>query len=492
MNLGPATLLRPRDLLVSLSPGGSGPLYIQVAEAILEAIRTGRIQPGQAVPGVRELAERLGVHRNTALAAVHELEAQGWLISRPRAGFFVRERPAAQRTPEPSQTRPAEGPGFDLPEGLRPITQNQNLVMDLTDGLADARLAPTEALARAYQRALRLKGPELLSASEFKGLKRLRVALASHVAQQRAIALDPEQLLLLRGTAMIVSLVAQALIGPQAGHVAVENPGHPLVWETLRQACGAELHPIPVDEGGLQVDPLEALLAHTPLHLLIVTPQCHYPTGVPLAPERRARILALAREHRFAILELDPEFDYLPGPTAPPRPLAAQDTTGQVLYGGSLSRLVAPGVRLTYLAVPPTLADRFAKARQRMDWQGDLVQEWAISELILEGEIHRHLRRVRKACLERRAALMDALRYSMGDRLALTPGPGGMGLWVQGIGKLEDPQRFLAWVRSCGMRGLKLRAGSHFDIEGRDAAFTRLGFTAYNPEELQAAVAMMG
>jgi len=296
--------------------------------------------------------------------------------------------------------------------------------------------------------------------------------------------------MVLRSTSMAVSLVAQTLIGPHGGNVVVENPGNPMVWETLRQASAATLHPLPVDEDGLYPADLEFLLLDTTVHLLILTPQCQFPTGSRLSASRRKRILELSHQYRFPILELDHEYDYLPGPEEPPRPLAVGNV-GQVFYAGSISRLLAPGVRITYLAVPGLLADRMAKVRQRMDWQGDPLLEWAISELFLDGEINRQLRRVRKAAQERRDALVDALQHTLGDCLAFQPEKGAMGLWIKGIHDFSEPRRFDTWIRTCVLTGLKLRPGSYYEFQGRELAATRLGFTAFTPEELQQAVAWM-
>ena len=219
---------------------------------------------------------------------------------------------------------------------------------------------------------------------------------------------------------MVISLVAQTLLGPGSGHIAGENPGNPLVWETLRQVSAATIHPLAVDSEGLDPQALEALLERVPVQLLILTPQSHFPTGVRLSGSRRARILELSREHRFPILELDPEYDFLLGAEGPPRPMAAGNL-GQVLYAGSLSRLLAPGVRVSFLAVPSHLADPMARIRQRMDWQGDPMLEWALSELFLDGEIMRHLRKVRRGRLRN-----------------------GEMLW-----KIPSPTR---WVRICSSR----------------------------------------
>jgi GntR family transcriptional regulator/MocR family aminotransferase len=479
--------LRARELKLTLDPAAEGPIYGNIAGALLKAIQDGRIQPGQALPGIRSLSDRLGVHSNTVLAALRELEGKGFIMARARSGFFVVDplpRPPPQAAPAPADL----SPGFDVPPGLGRITSSANVHLDFTGGLADARLAPMEALAKAYPRALRLKGAELLKTAEFFGLPRLRKALAAHLAEQRALVRDPGQILLLGSTSMAVNLVAQALIGSESAEVAVENPGNPLVWETLRQASASSLHPLPVDELGLRVEDLAVLLGRTRLSLLVLTPQCHFPTGACLAEERRERILALAREHRFAILELDPEYDYL---LRAPSPLAAQDTSGQVLYCGSLSRLIAPGLRLAYLVVPQFLAEPFAKARQRLDWQGDHVLEWVVSDLFLDGEIARHLARVRKACQARREALFDALSFTLPGRVTFDSRQEGMALWLKGSGKLADPAQFETWVRACAIRGIKLRQGSYYDLQHMPTAATSLGFMAFTPEELQKAVSLM-
>jgi len=343
---------------------------------------------------------------------------------------------------------------------------------------------------RAYHRALNLKGTELLSSGDSKGHHRLREALAVHLGNQRGLALDPAQILILRSTSMVISLVAQTLLGPGSGHVAVENPGNPMIWETLRQVSAATIHPLPVDDEGLRPEALEQLLARTPVQLLVISPQCHFPTGVGLSARRRACILELSREHRFPILELDPEYDFLLGLEEPPRPLAAGNQ-GQVLYAGSLSRLLAPGIRVSFLAVPSHLSNPMARVRQRMDWQGDPMLEWALSELFLDGEILRHLRRVRRAVQERRDALEDSLHHALGELVAFDGGRGAMALWLRGRGRNAHPDAFDGWIRACRIKGLKLRPGSYFDLQGQNRVATRLGFTAFTPEELQEAVAIM-
>lgn len=485
--------MRIRGLLLPLEPDHPDPIYLQLANAVITAIHEGRLRPGETLPGTRELAEQLQVHRNTVLQAMRELEAQGWVVMKERSGVFVADvLPALTPRSEPLPPRPPSAdPAFRLPKALDPLTTASTVKMDWSDGVADVRLAPTEAMARAYQRAMRLKGPELLSSGEFQGQRRLREALAQHLGQQRAFALQAGQLLITRGTPMSLNLVAQALVGSAGGAVAVENPGLPHIWETLRQASQATLHPIAVDEEGLDTEALARLLESTPLRLLVVSPQAQAPTGVALSPRRREALWALARRYRFAILELDIEYDHLPGPARPVQPLAAEDREGLVIYVGSLSRLLAPGLRLGFLAAPGAFASQLAKARQRLDWQGDRVVEWALSELILDGDLGRHLRKVKKATQARRAALEAGLAERFEGRLAWKPQCGAMGLWVRGQGELADPPRMDAWIQACALLGLRLRPGAFFDFHGAPRPATRLGFTAYEPDELARGLDLM-
>jgi GntR family transcriptional regulator / MocR family aminotransferase len=479
--------MRAHDLNLAFEPTGTDPLYLQVTRNIASAIREGRILPGVALPGMRELGNKLGVSQSTIISALRELQAQGWIESRPRSGYFV-VQVLPTLTPnghalEGKLPEPPTSPGFDLPSRLNPITETAPSMMDLSEGVADARLAPMAAMSRAYHRALRLRGAELLKEGEAKGQRRLREALTTFLSEQRALRIDAENLLITRGSAMALNLLAQALLSPGA-HVAVESPGNPAWWDSIRQASGAQLHPVPVDGGGLQIDALEILLATTPIQMLVLSPQCQYPTGVALEAPRRTRLIELAQSHRMAIVEMDLEYDFHDLVRSPLKPMAAQDPTGQVIYVGSLSRVLAPGLRLGFLAAPKQLADRLAKARQRMDGQGDRVLEWSVSEMIVDGDYARQIRKVRKAAVERRGALTDALALHFPNALRFDPLSGGMALWVEGSGDLSDPKAFEKWIDSFRSRGVKLRTSSHFILDALHPNATRLGFTAYTPEEL--------
>ena len=256
--------MRLRDLAIRLDPNAKESLQLQITRALGMAIRNGRIQPGKALPGSRQMAEELGVHRNTVLAALRELEAEGWVETRVGSGTFVSGK-LPDLTPhgwgqlrEEIPPTPSD-PGFDIPPQLNPITQPFQAFMDLSDGLADARLAPTEAMGRAYQRAIRLHGEELLQYGEPRGNAMLRKALSDMLAERRGLVTDPDQILVTRGSRMALDLVALSLF-KQGDVIAVEDPGNRAAWETMQQSSGATLQPIPVDSEGMDLDALETLL----------------------------------------------------------------------------------------------------------------------------------------------------------------------------------------------------------------------------------------
>lgn len=483
--------MRVRDFVLTLDPNSQDPLALQITKALALAIRNGRLQPGVALPGSRAMAEELGVHRNTVLAAVHQLEEEGWVETRQGSGTFVcrslpDQTPKAWGEVDPAASHKASHPGFDIPPQLSPITAPVDAVLNLAEGLPDVRLAPTEAMARGYQRAIRLHGEELLQYGEPQGHIGLRSMLAEMLSERRGMVVDPDQIMVTRGSRMGLDLVTLALFNQGGGVVAVEDPGHRGAWETMQQSAAVSLRPIPVDSEGLDTDALEALLEREKVGLLYLTPHHQYPTTVTLSPARRAKVLELAQRHRMAILEddYDSEYHYEGRPLTP---LASGDPTAQVIYMSSLSKLIAPGVRLGFLVAPKGLVDRLARLRVRMDWQGDRVLEWAIADLMRDGDLGRHLRKVRRTYEERRDKLSGLLRSRLGGALDFSVPAGGLALWLRGREGLDME----AWIQRCKVRSLVLSPGRQFDFAGRPLPFTRMGFASLDDAQIDDAVQRM-
>ncbi len=480
--------VRPWQLAVTLDPDADQPVFVQIAQAVAADIRRGRLRPGDPLPGSRALAEALGVHRNTVLAAFRELTAEGWIASEQARGTFVSHtlpEPTPRRTGGALRTGVPPRTAFDLaagPEPHVPLTRKPG-TLALPGGVPDVRLVPAAALARAYRRALLRAGQGNLGYGDPRGLPEVRAALSAMLAATRGLACGPDDLVVTRGSQMALYLVARALLRP-GDVVAVEDPGYRPAWEALRLA-GARLVPLPVDARGLVTDRLAELLAQGPVRALYTTPHHHYPTTVTLAAGRRLELLALARAHRLAIIEddYDHEFHYEGRPVLP---LASADALGSVVYIGTLSKVLAPGLRLGYLVAPPPLLERVTAVRSFVDLNGDRVLEAAVAELLESGEVGRHIRRARRLYLARRDAFAVTLRERLGDILEFTPPSGGMALWcrVRGV----DP---VAWARAGQARGVVFQVGRQFAFDGRAIPFVRLGFAGLDERGLAEAAARM-
>lgn len=462
------------------------PHYVRIADAIAADVARGRLLAGQRLPGARSLAAALGVHRNTVDAAFRTLAAQGWIESRPRSGYFVLGDPgepppvSAARGLEPRTAVPGRlGYKLGEPPNSRESSAPSSGYL-LHGGLPDLRMFPHEALARAYRRALKRHGPRVLGYGDARGLPELRAALAQMLAAQRGLATGPDDLVITRGSQMAIALVARAILRP-GDRVGVESYGYPPAWAALREA-GAELVPLPVDGEGLDVDALEQVLADGPLRMIYLTPHHQYPTLAVLSGRRRLRLLELARTHRVAVLEddYDHEYHYEGRPVLP---LAASDRAGVVIYVGTSSKVLAPGLRVGYVVAPRVLLARIAALRTGLDRQGDLVGEAALAELLEEGELRRHIGRTRRAYRARRDLLADLLEQRFGERLSFQLPHGGMALWV-GVDRSIDPAN---WQRRARQLGVHFQIGQEFAYDGRAKPFVRLGYARVNEDELEAA-----
>jgi GntR family transcriptional regulator / MocR family aminotransferase len=464
------------------------PLFQQIARAIAADIRRGRLRPGDPLPGTRTLARALGVQRLTVVSAFDDLIAEGWLVSHPASGTFVSSdlpdpkprRFAPQRTPNPA---PPNRAGYDLlaaPEPELPYEVPRGSLL-FAPSRPDVRLAPGALIGRAYRRAIGKPGGALLSYAAPEGHPRLRDALAAMLASTRGLAATSANVLVTRGSQMAISLLARALVRP-GDVVAVEELGYRPAWETFRLA-GARVVGVPVDKDGIRIDRLERAIADHGVRAVYVTPHHQFPTTVTLSAGRRMKLLDLARDHRFAIFEddYDHEFHYDGRPVLP---LASVDSAGVVVYIGTLSKVLAPGLRLGYIVAPVPLIERIAAHRSYVDTQGDQVLEYAIAELLEEGAIQRHVRRMRREYRARRDVLVAALRDELADDLTFTVPAGGIALWARARRALDVD----AWARAARARGAVIVTGSAYTLDGRAEPCVRLGFASLNAKELQEGV----
>lgn len=501
-------------------PEGEQPLFLRIAGAVIHDIRRGRLVAGERLPSSRALAKELGVHRNTALAALAELTAQGWIESQPARGVFVsRGLPAAPRRARRGEPE-RETAGFPVPGGLRGTMEGargragagprddakdardardasslgyvrtpgrgrgERAMLRMDSATPDPRLFPVELLARAWRRTLVRKGKQLLAYDSPHGYLGLRRALAEMLRQTRGMTCTEDDVVITRGSQMAIDLVARTLLAPGDG-VAVEALGYRPAWNALGWA-GAALHPVPVDRHGLNVDALAQLAERQPLRAVYLTPHHHYPTTVTLSPARRMQLLALAQRHRWMILEddYDSELHFEGRPVAP---LASADPQRNVIYIGTLSKILAPGLRLGFLVAPRDVIPLIAKARFIMDRQGDLPMEAAVAELIEDGELQRHVRKLRSECMARRDLLVSELGVQLGGALRFEPPKGGMVLWTEVSPELDAT----AWCEAAERAGLALVRPAHWAFAPPAPNAMRLAYSELRRPELKRAVEIL-
>jgi GntR family transcriptional regulator/MocR family aminotransferase len=474
------------DMTFALERGRGLPLFQQIARAVTSDIQRGRLRPGDVLPGTRTLARSLGVQRLTVVAAFDELVAEGWIVNRPARGAFVSSdlpdpKPrsfASRKLPESM----AERPGFELllaPQPELPVDVPRGSLL-FAASRPDVRLAPAGVLGRTIRRVMNARR-ELLSYGPPEGHPRLRKAVAEMLVSTRGVAVQPGNICITRGSQMALSLLARSVLRP-GDVVVVEQLGYRSAWEAFRQV-GARIIGVPVDADGLQIDALAHVLRRHPVRAVYVTPHHQFPTTVTMSAGRRLKLLDLARLHRFAIIEddYDYEFHYDGRPVLP---LASADRFGVVAYVGTFSKVLAPALRIGYVAAPTLLIERISAHRSHLDTQGDQILEYAVGELLEEGEIQRHIRRVRREYRTRRDVLVRALNENLGDRLTFEVPAGGIALWIGAKDGIDVDE----WASAARRRGAMVMPASTFTFDGSSLPYMRLGFASLNSGELQEGV----
>ena len=389
----------PVDLSGLRLQPGSG-LARQLYQALRERVLDGRLPGGTRLPASRQLAERLGVSRNTVNRALDQLYAEGYVQGRVGDGTYVADIVAK---PEPPV---AETPGATS-SAARHMLDVHHLPPPLPGpprafrvGVPAFDLFPFETWARLSARFWRRPSPARLGYGDPAGDAQLRELIAAYLRSSRGLQCDPAQIVVTCGSQQAISLCAQLLIEP-GDSVAVEDPGYRAAAHALSIA-GAQLRGIAVDGDGLDVAALERVGA---CRLAYVTPSHQYPTGVTLSLPRRLALLDWAERNEAWIIEDDYDGEYRYSGT-PLAPLAALDRGQRVVYVGTFSKIAFPGLRLGYLVLPPSLARAFARRRAVDIRHSEIGTQAVMAEFIAAGHFQRHIRRMRNAARVRRDALL--------------------------------------------------------------------------------------
>jgi GntR family transcriptional regulator / MocR family aminotransferase len=436
-----------------IEPAGSGPAHQRLAEGIRAAIRDGRLGPGDALPASRNLAGDLGLSRWVITEAYSQLVAEGYLMT--RAGSATRVAAAAAQSTVRSVTD----------EDLNPDELRAGAV-DLRPGLPDLAAFPRAAWSRAYTSVVRSLEPAQWRYPDPHGVVVLRSTVADYLRRVRGVDADPYRVLITAGTADAMRHLSRLLVAMGRTHLAVEDPG----WPALRAAAsseGATVTSIPVDGEGLVVGALAASVA-----AVLVTPAHQFPTGVALSAARRTQLLRWAADTGAVLIEddYDAEFRYDRRPIGA---LAGLDPD-RVVYLGSVSKTLAPALRLGWLVAPPPLLQPLTEAFAGSNRSA--LEQHALATFIAGGDYDRHLRRMRRQYEIRRDALLTGLRHTL-PSLEVSGVAAGLHLLI----RLPNPAAEIRAVQRLTDRGIWATPLSRYQLEQAGAGIV-IGFARLAPQ----------
>ena len=456
------------DLTVCLDSGLAKPLYQQLYESLSAQIRSGRLRPGDKLPGKRSLAGQLAVAVNTVDTAYQMLVAEGYLEARPKSGFYVLEY--TDELPQAAPALPA------IPSRHESGLTSPPPRFDLSTGAVDTALFPFRTWGR-IQKELLYASPELLSHGHRQGDENLRQCLADYLHAYRGVVCSPDQIVVGAGVEYLLGLLAQLLRG---GIAAIENPGYDRS-RIILQNNGVPCRCADIDSGGLRLEELEKSGAN----LCYVTASHHFPTGVTMPAGRRAQLLRWAAQSpgRYILEDdYDAEFRFDMRPLPSLQGMAGQG--GPVVYLCTFSKSLAPSIRIACMVLPAELLERYRATFGSYANTVSRFEQQTQCRFLTEGYFTRHLSRMRGAYKARMERLAGALEGTFGrERIRLQGRHTGLHLLLT----LKGGPGEEAMVRSAAAEGVRLKGLGEYYMERREDCPPNtvvLGYASVRDEEI--------
>jgi GntR family transcriptional regulator/MocR family aminotransferase len=454
----------PKPPFAPLEEQSALPLYRQLYDRVLAAVAAGTLSPGDRLPSARAMAKELGVARGTVELAYSLLASEGYLLALGQKGTVINpelQKPVSEATALPVSSQVIE----DAPDSLWRPPQ----LLPFQMGVPALDAFPRKIWARLGARYLRGMRLGDLDYPAPHGLAALRSAIASYLQVSRGIDCGAHQVFITSGWRNSLSLVAHTLLQP--GECAwVEDPGYPTTRQVLRQ-FGLDLEAVPVDAEGMNVE--HAIAGSRTAQVVMVTPGHQSPLSMALSLPRRQLLLDWAARIGGWIVEddYDGEYRYVSRPLPA---LASLDRHGRVLYAGTFSKVLFPGIRLAYLVVPQAQVAAFERVGRALFAAGSpSITQALVAEFVAEGHFARHIQRMRRLYNERRALTIEALDRSLPKGLQVERSPGGMHLVL----RLPEDVSDTALAEQVLARGMSVQALSRWAASSQRQSGLLLSFT---------------
>ena len=477
--------------MIEIDRAQKTPVYLQITNGFIRNITAGLLSSGLRLPGSRKMATMLDVNRRTVITAYEELTAQGWIEIKPNSGAYISEKlPTLNAQPLKDEVHPGifKESNFDTSQDLNflghiPSRKPKEIRYTIDTGYPDARLAPLQELTSTYNGILKSGyGHKMLKyASDFRGNRLLREEVAKYLEETRCISTTPDHIMITRGSLNAFFNLFRVLLNPK-DNVVTGSVGFKVANKII-QLAGGTLLSAPVDDEGLDVKAVARLCESHRVKAVFVMPHHHHPTTVTLSAERRLELLMLADKYRFAIIEDDYDYDFHYARN-PILPIASSDQTGNVIYVGSFSKTVAPGLRVGFVVAPENVIEEIANLSRFIDCHGNTALEHAIAMLLQEGVIRRHLKKALNIYHERRDLFCRLLKEQLGDFVEFSIPQGGLAAWV----RFNDKYPVLDIHQAARRRGLHISDTIFHDLNDKSVNAIRMGFASLNQSELEAAL----
>jgi GntR family transcriptional regulator/MocR family aminotransferase len=463
------------------------PLFRQLYEGYRKLILTGQLRPDSQLPSSRDLAKSLRVSRNTVLNALEQLIAEGYLYGKVGAGTFVSDLPSTKAHRQPRGVDLEEQPDLSW-EAQRSlgyiVVPPPAKIKPFWSGVPALDKFPLGVWSRLASRQIRKAKSSDLHYSDPAGSARFRTLVAQYLREFRAVQCEADQILIVSGSQQALYLIARVLLN-RGDSVAIEEPNYPGARHAL-SAGGADLLPVPVDNEGLRISELATLKSR--VRAVYVTPSHQCPLGMTMPLPRRLQLLDWAATASAWIIEddFDSEYRYTSRPLSS---LQGLDHSERVIYLGTFSKVMFPGLRLGYVVLPRHLVRPFCAARQVIDFCPPQLSQAVMSDFMEEGLFVRHIKRMRRIHHERQKAMLTALRRQFGSRLEVTNTDSGLNLvvWLPaGVNDVEAQQ--MAWDR--GVYTFPLSSIFYMTRLSRSGLF--LGFAGCTPAQIREGVKQLG
>jgi DNA-binding transcriptional MocR family regulator len=473
------------------------PLARQIEAEFERLIRERRFGPGAKLPATRELARELGVNRATVALAYENLVAAGIARAHVGQGTFVADTVSTARQPDPPRERPPVDWSGLLSRAAQIVVEDEARrngiasaapasggTISFAGGMPDSALFPTDAFRRVLNRALHEEGESLLQYYPAAGYPPLRTLLSTYLLRF-GVEARPDEILIVNGSQQGVDLIGRTFLDP-GDAVAIEQPTYPRAMQAFR-AFGAQLLTVPWDDEGPRADVLERLLERRRPKLVYCQPSGHNPTGLTISAERARRLLAASARHQVPIVEdgFDASLHY---GRRPPTPLKAVDRDGLVIYIGTFSKILFPGLRLGWVVAPSPVIERLAAAKQLADLHTSALIQAAVHRFCAMRLLERHVARAAREYGRRRSLLVAALGRRMPDGVTWTEPQGGFSLLVT-LPLGFDAAALLPHALG---RGVAFTPGAAFFTNGEGERTLRLSFSGVAAGRIDEGVRRLG